>query len=170
MTNSINIIICGTGGQGVLYISNILSKIFVDSDYDIKVSEIHGMSKRGGSVNCEMRIGEKIYSPIIEENSLDYLLDLDSKEYINYYKKLQPSTLIITTSKNILENYTTIHVNKKKLYKALYSQNIQSINYNITLLGILIKYLKKSVNLNLDYIKTLTSQAKKAFQIGTNYT
>ena len=53
------------------------------------------MSKRGGSVNCEMRIGEKIYSPIIEENSLDYLLDLDSKEYINYYKKLQPSTLII---------------------------------------------------------------------------
>lgn len=61
-------------------------------------------------------------------------------------------------------------MNKKKLYKALYSQNIQSINYNITLLGILIKYLKKSVNLNLDYIKTLTSQTKKAFQIGTNYT
>lgn len=78
MTNNINIIIYGTVDQVVLQISSILSKIFIDSDYNIKLSEIHWMSKRDGSVHCQIKIEKKIYSPIIEKNSLDYLLDINS--------------------------------------------------------------------------------------------
>ncbi|MEO0295523.1 MAG: 2-oxoacid:acceptor oxidoreductase family protein, partial [candidate division WOR-3 bacterium] len=62
-----NIIICGVGGQGILLASEIIALTAMESGFDVKKSEVHGMSQRGGSVFSHVRIGEKVYSPIIEK-------------------------------------------------------------------------------------------------------
>ena len=67
MKDNINIMIVGVGGQGSLLASKLLGRIFLDNDYDVKVSEVHGMSQRGGSVLTYVRAGDKVYSPIIDE-------------------------------------------------------------------------------------------------------
>lgn len=60
-----NILLCGVGGQGTILASKILSTALVNGGYDVKMSEIHGMSQRGGSVVTQVRYGKKVYSPII---------------------------------------------------------------------------------------------------------
>ena len=65
--NSINILIVGVGGQGTLLASKLMGKIYIDKGYDVKVSEVHGMSQRGGSVVTYVRAGEKVFSPVIEK-------------------------------------------------------------------------------------------------------
>ena len=60
--NNMNILIVGVGGQGTLLASKLMGKIFIDSGLDVKVSEVHGMSQRGGSVVTYVRAGEKVYS------------------------------------------------------------------------------------------------------------
>ena len=63
---SANIMIVGVGGQGTLLASKLLGKILIGLGYDVKVSELHGMSQRGGSVTTYVKYGEKVYSPVIE--------------------------------------------------------------------------------------------------------
>ena len=66
MSNTTNIMIVGVGGQGTLLASRILGNVLLERGYDVKVSEVHGMSQRGGSVVTYVKYGEKIYSPIID--------------------------------------------------------------------------------------------------------
>ena len=65
MSENKNILLCGVGGQGTILASKILSYALVEAGYDVKMSEIHGMSQRGGSVTTQVRYGKKVYSPII---------------------------------------------------------------------------------------------------------
>lgn len=75
-----NIMIVGVGGQGTLLASKILGDLFCRLNYDVKVSEVHGMSQRGGSVVTYVRLGEKIYSPIIETAEADFILSFELLE------------------------------------------------------------------------------------------
>ena len=75
-----NILLCGVGGQGTILASKILSYALVKAGYDLKMSEIHGMSQRGGSVTTQVRFGEKVNSPIIGKGSADILVSFEAME------------------------------------------------------------------------------------------
>jgi indolepyruvate ferredoxin oxidoreductase beta subunit len=84
------IMIVGVGGQGTLLASRILGHVLVESGYDVKVSEVHGMSQRGGSVVTYVKYGEKVYSPIIEQGEADYILafeQLEAARWLSYLKE-----------------------------------------------------------------------------------
>ena len=72
-----NIVVSGLGGQGVLKITDILADVIFNQNFDVKKSEVHGMSQRGGSVSSEVRFGEKIYSPMVPAGEADILAVLD---------------------------------------------------------------------------------------------
>ena len=67
-----NIIICGVGGQGVILASKIIIEVAMQAGFDVKESEVHGMAQRGGSVDCQVRYGEKVYSPLIDKGKADH--------------------------------------------------------------------------------------------------
>ena len=75
-----NIVVSGLGGQGVLKITDILSEVLFNQGYDVKKSEVHGMSQRGGSVSSEVRFGEKINSPMVPAGEADVLVVLDETQ------------------------------------------------------------------------------------------
>ncbi len=85
-----NILIVGVGGQGTLLASRILGNAVIAKGYDVKVSEVHGMSQRGGSVVTYVKYGDKVYSPIIEEGEADIILafeKLEAYRMLPYLKK-----------------------------------------------------------------------------------
>lgn len=85
-----NIMIVGVGGQGVLLASKTLGQVLLDAGYDVKVSEVHGMSQRGGSVVTYVRYGDKVYSPIIDKGEADFIVSfemLEAARYVDYLKK-----------------------------------------------------------------------------------
>ncbi|NLX03387.1 MAG: indolepyruvate oxidoreductase subunit beta [Syntrophomonadaceae bacterium] len=90
-----NILIVGVGGQGTLLTSRILAQVAVDLGYDVKVSEIHGMAQRGGSVVSQVRYGEKIYSPIISKGDADIILAFEKLEAARWLDYLKPDGMII---------------------------------------------------------------------------
>lgn len=88
--NNLNIMIVGVGGQGTLLASRLLGNVALKQGYDVKVSEVHGMSQRGGSVVTYVKMGEKIHSPIIEKGEADIILAferLEALRWIDYLKK-----------------------------------------------------------------------------------
>lgn len=85
-----NIMIVGVGGQGSLLASKLLGRLLVDAGYDVKVSEVHGMSQRGGSVVTYVRFGEKVYSPIIDKGEADFIVSfekLEAARWVSYLKE-----------------------------------------------------------------------------------
>jgi len=88
--NTTNIMIVGVGGQGTLLASKMLGHVLLEQGYDVKVSEVHGMSQRGGSVVTYVRYGEKVYSPVIDKGEADIILSfelLEAARYLEYLKK-----------------------------------------------------------------------------------
>ena len=82
--------IVGVGGQGSLLASKLLGHVLLSQNYDVKVSEVHGMSQRGGSVVTYVRYGDKVYSPIIDKGQADVIISfekLEAARYMNYLKK-----------------------------------------------------------------------------------
>ncbi|MBS7626145.1 indolepyruvate ferredoxin oxidoreductase subunit beta [Candidatus Bathyarchaeota archaeon] len=90
-----NIVLAGVGGQGVLLLSEILGRAALESGYDVRVAEIHGMAQRGGSVTCTVRIGERVYSPTFSEGEADIIIALEPAEAIRNITFANPETLII---------------------------------------------------------------------------
>jgi len=85
-----SIMIVGVGGQGTLLASKLLGNVLLGQGYDVKLSEVHGMSQRGGSVVTYVKYGEKVYSPIVDQGEADYILSfeiLESARWISYLKK-----------------------------------------------------------------------------------
>ena len=93
--------IVGVGGQGSLLASKLLGKIFLENDYDVKVSEVHGMSLRGGSVLTYVRVGEKVYSPIIDQGEADYVISFEILEAARAADFLKPEGKIISNLQEI---------------------------------------------------------------------
>ncbi len=96
-----NIMIVGVGGQGSLLASKLLGRILLTKGYDIKVSEVHGMSQRGGSVVTYVRFGDKVYSPIIDKGEADFILSFELLEAARYTEYLRPEGKIITNTQTI---------------------------------------------------------------------
>ncbi|MCL1982956.1 MAG: indolepyruvate oxidoreductase subunit beta [Clostridiales bacterium] len=84
-----NILLVGVGGQGTILASKILSEGLIEAGYDVKMSEIHGMSQRGGDVSTQIRYGEKVYSPIIGEGSADVIVAFEKMEALRWLSHLK---------------------------------------------------------------------------------
>ena len=84
-----NIMIVGVGGQGSLLASKLLGHLLLSEGYDVKVSEVHGMSQRGGSVVTYVRFGEKVYSPIIDKGEADVIVSFEKLEAARYVEYLR---------------------------------------------------------------------------------
>src|ERR1035437_8016174 len=85
-----NLLISGVGGQGVILASYVLSQAAMAAGYDVKQSEVHGMSQRGGSVTSHLRFGDKIWSPLITPGTADILLSFEALEALRYVHWLRP--------------------------------------------------------------------------------
>jgi len=96
-----NILIAGVGGQGTVLTAKVLSRLLIKKGYDIKVSEIHGMSQRGGSVITQVRYGEKVYSPIIAPATADYILAFEKLEAVRALPYLKEGGVLIANDREI---------------------------------------------------------------------
>ena len=99
---TVNIMIVGVGGQGTLLASKLLGRLLLSAGYDVKVSEVHGMSQRGGSVVTYVRYGDKIYSPIIDRGEADCILSFEPLEAARYADYLAPGGKIITNDRETM--------------------------------------------------------------------
>lgn len=185
--NTKNIMIVGVGGQGTLLTSRILGGITVNAGYDVKLSEVHGMAQRGGSVVTFVRYGEKVAEPIVEEGQADILIafeKLEALRYAHFLKKdgaiivndhrIDPITVVTGVAQypdNIIENlekeYNVYKV--KAMDEALKLGN--SKVFNIIVLGVAAKHMDFPKEAWLDIIeKTVPAKTveinKKAFLLG----
>ena len=92
-TNSV--LLVGVGGQGTILASKILTAGLIAAGYDVKMSEVHGMSQRGGSVSTQVRYGTKVYSPIIGRGQADILVAFETMEAIRYLPHLKPGGKVV---------------------------------------------------------------------------
>jgi len=118
-----NVVFAGLGGQGVLKASDILAEAVFAAGLDVKKSEIHGMSQRGGSVSSDVRFGDKVLSPMTTAGEVDYLVVLSADQVDNNRGRLRKDGVLITPDA-VDENQL---VNKRSL--------------NVALLGVLSKHL-----------------------------
>lgn len=148
-----NIMIVGVGGQGTLLASRILGNIITSEGYDVKLSEVHGMSQRGGSVVTYVKYGEKVYSPIIDKGEADIILAfelLEAYRALPYLKKggkmivngqmIDPMPVIIGAAKypeniesKLTESVDATVIDAKEL--ASKAGNIKAVN--VVLIGLL---------------------------------
>ena len=99
--NTKNVMIVGVGGQGSLLASKLLGRLLLTKGYDIKVSEVHGMSQRGGSVVTYVRFGDKVYSPIIDKGEADFIISFELLEAARYTEYLKKDGRIITNTQQV---------------------------------------------------------------------
>ena len=96
-----NIMIVGVGGQGSLLASKLLGHLLLTEGYDVKVSEVHGMSQRGGSVVTYVRFGDKVYSPIIDRGQADFIVSFEKLEAARYVEYLKPDGRIVVNTQQV---------------------------------------------------------------------
>ena len=182
-----NIMIVGVGGQGTLLTSRILGGITVDAGYDVKLSEVHGMAQRGGSVVTFVRYGEKVAEPIVEEGQADLLISfemLEAKRYAHFLKKdgvlvvneqrIDPITVVTgaaTYPEGIVEElekeYSVLKINAMDEALKLGNSKV----FNIIVLGMAAKHMDFSKE---DWVKVIEKTVppktvemnKKAFLLG----
>ena len=96
-----NMMIVGVGGQGSLLASKLLGRLLMNENYDVKVSEVHGMSQRGGSVETYVRFGDKVYSPIIDRGDADFIVSFEKLEAARYVSCLKEGGTIVVNTQEI---------------------------------------------------------------------
>ncbi len=183
-----SIMIVGVGGQGTLLASKLLGRLLMDAGYDVKVSEVHGMSQRGGSVVTYVRFGEKVYSPVISEGEADYIVSFEKLEAARYIsclakggqiivntQEIDPMPVIIGSAaypSDILDKISASGVKLDALDAlSLAEQAGSSKAVNIILMGRLAHYLGIDKDKWLSAIETSVKPAfielnKKAFELG----
>lgn len=174
-----NILLVGVGGQGIILASKILSQGLIDAGFDAKMSEVHGMAQRGGSVTTQVRYGEKVYSPIIGKGKADIIAGFEKMETLRWLEYLKPNGKIVVNDYTIpstpiligeakyptgvLEQLTKIvgEENITVVKAAEIATNIGNIRaQNIVLLGALIKSLGIE---NYDWVKIIKANVKESF-------
>ena len=166
---NVNIMIVGVGGQGTLLISRIIGNTALSQGLDVKLSEVHGMAQRGGSVVTFVRCGEKVNEPVVEEGSVDFLIAferLEALRYVHFLKndgviivndcKIDPMTVVIgaqTYPENIIENLSknhTVHViDGMSIAKELGNSKV----LNCVVLGLAARFIGFKENVWLDVIE-----------------
>lgn len=101
MRETKNVMIVGVGGQGSLLASKLLGYLLLNQGYDVKVSEVHGMSQRGGSVVTYVRYGDKVYSPVIDKGEADYIVSFELLEAARWVEYLKPNGKIVVNTQQI---------------------------------------------------------------------
>lgn len=97
-----NIFLSGVGGQGTILASNILGQVMLNAGYEVKKAEVHGMAQRGGDVTTHFRFGEKVYSPLIKQGDVDYLVSFELLEALRYLNWVKPEGKILLNNFSIL--------------------------------------------------------------------
>jgi len=101
MSDTKNILLVGVGGQGTILASKILSEGLTEVGYDVKMSEIHGMSQRGGDVSTQIRYGKKVSSPIMGEGAADVIVAFEKMEALRWIKYLKPGGRLVVNDHEI---------------------------------------------------------------------
>ncbi len=101
MRETKNVMIVGVGGQGSLLASKLLGHLLLEEGYDVKVSEVHGMSQRGGSVVTYVRYGDKVYSPVIDKGEADFIVSFELLEAARWMEYLKPDGKIVVNTQRI---------------------------------------------------------------------
>ena len=96
-----NIMIVGVGGQGSLLASKLLGYLLLQQGLDVKVSEVHGMSQRGGNVVTYVKFGDKVYSPVISRGEADFIVSFEKLEAARWVESLKPGGRIIVSNQEI---------------------------------------------------------------------
>jgi len=97
-----NVLLVGVGGQGTILATRVLAGVLVEEGYDVKMSEVHGMSQRGGSVLTFVRYGDKVYSPLVERGTADLILAFEKLEAVRYLPYLKPEGTLVVNDLAIL--------------------------------------------------------------------
>lgn len=186
--NPVNILIAGVGGQGTVLASKILGEVAKSAGYDVKQSEIHGMSQRGGSVVTHVRYGQKIYSPLVAAGNADVIMAFEELEALRYLPYLKKDGLLIVNQqqmlpmpviagnaqypKDVIEEAGAMGAQvKASAASALALEQGDARAANVVLLGILSRYLEFPEERWLDAIRKtvkdkLVDMNLRAFEAG----
>lgn len=177
MSDVKNILLVGVGGQGTILASKILCAGLIDAGYDVKMSEVHGMAQRGGSVTTQVRYGKKVYSPIIGKGQADVIVSFEKVEALRWLAYLKPEGKIVVNDyampsatvlsgkeqypedvidklKGVLKNLTVINASEE----AIKLGNIKA--QNVVMLGGLVKALNLP---EVDWVKAVRENVKEKF-------
>lgn len=183
-----NVIFAGVGGQGVILASKVLMEAAIHKGFDVKESEVHGMAQRGGSVDCNVRFGEKVYSPLIPKGGADYVVSLELLESMRKLEYLSKDALLLVNREQI--NPAPVEIGAMKYpddIEAWLKSNFKNTvvvdtaealkeagtkkALNIVMLGALSKYLDFEIPIWEDAIRSLVKEKFiehniKAFHLG----
>ncbi|MEY7999981.1 indolepyruvate oxidoreductase subunit beta [Clostridium sp. Mt-5] len=172
-----NILFVGVGGQGIILASKILISGLISAGYDVKMSEVHGMAQRGGSVTTQVRYGDKVYSPIIGKSSADAIVafeKIESLRWIDYLKsdgklivndyKIPSATVLSEKEKypkNVIENIKSHIKNVTVINAAEEAKRLGNIkSQNMIMLGGLLKNLQLP---EVNWAKAVRENVKERF-------
>lgn len=191
MSETKSIMIVGVGGQGTLLASRILGHAIVSQGYDVKVSEVHGMSQRGGSVVTYVRYGGHVDSPIVDKGQADVILSFEQLEAARYLTYLKPDGTLLTNTQqidpmpvvtgaavypqNLIEKMKTAGVKILALDALTLAKKAGSVKaINVALLGVLSNYMPFSEDIWREAISACVPPRflevnQKAFALGRAY-
>ena len=175
MSKTTNVLIVGVGGQGTLLASKLLGNAMTNSGHDVKVSEIHGMSQRGGSVVTYVRFGPKVYSPVIERGSADIMVSFEKLEAARFLPYLKKNGYVIVNNQridpipvitgkceypeNILDKIKAKEVSVIEVNALKYAEKAGSTkSVNVVLMGCLAKILGNQKDVWIESIKDSVSK------------
>jgi len=186
-----SILLVGVGGQGTILVSKILSQGLMEEGYDVKMSEIHGMAQRGGSVTTQIRYGDKVHSPSIDPGQADILVAFEKLEGARYVNQLKKDGVLIINEEEMYPLPVLVGLEKypKDLLEDIKGkvEKVKSINarriaedlgeprvQNILMLGIMVKALDL---LEIDWINLIKKNLPervhdvnvKAFELGLSH-
>lgn len=156
MEKTKNVLLVGVGGQGIILASKILSQGLIRAGYDVKMSEVHGMAQRGGSVTTQVRFGEDVHSPIIGKGQADIIVAFEKMEAYRWLGYLKPDGIVVVNDyaipsaptltgkvpypETILDDIGAVVKNLTVVKAADIAVNLGNIKaQNIVLLGALLK-------------------------------
>lgn len=172
-----NILLVGVGGQGAILTSKILAAGLIDAGYDVKMSEVHGMAQRGGSVTTQVRYGEKVHSPIIGVGKADIVVAFEKIEALRWIEYLKPNGILVVNNykipsatvisgrekypSNVIEKIESGIKNVTIIDAAKIATELGNIKaQNIVMLGAIIKALNLQ---NVDWNKIVKENVKPEF-------
>lgn len=173
----VNMIFAGVGGQGVILASKILLEVAKNAGYDVKESEVHGMAQRGGSVDCHVRYGKQVYSPLIEKGTADFVISFELLEAMRKLEYLSDEGLLIVN--NFRHDPAPVEAGLEKYPEDLESWLVSNVRkchilntepilqeignrrvVNIVMLGVLSNFLEFKLD---DWKTAIASQVKEKF-------
>lgn len=184
-----NIMIVGVGGQGTLLTSRVLGGVILEEGYDVKLSEVHGMAQRGGSVTTFVRYGSKVYEPIVEEGCADILIAFERLEGLRYAHYLKKDGKLIINDQRI--DPMPVVIGKEEYPEDIYdrlgakydltvvdalseARKLENVRvFNVVVLGVVSNYLDIPESTWVSVIKKTVPEKTidvnlKAFEIGRN--